>query len=168
MTFNSHISTPASPPPLLTAKVCGFDYHLSTYNLSRWAASVLLDADVLINCMKLSIHNRKTRILVSVIVFFAVLFLIVPHLMDVEPPLYVEILIKPIEAVGYVVKFIRHLNGGVEEKVSREGSPLDLLFGLIVVFFLALLYPIITYLLLLLVSKVLRTRNKHENNLNLT
>ena len=88
--------------------------------------------------------------------------------MDVEPPLYVEILFKPIEAVGYVVKFIRHLNGGVEEKAVREGSPLDLLFGLVVVFFLVFLYPIVTYVLLSIVSKILRVRNKHENNLNLT
>ncbi len=130
--------------------------------------SVLIQLTDFINYMRLSIHNRVTRILVSILIFLIVLFLIAPHLMDVEPPLVVKILLKPTEIIGGLVGgFLSHPNIGTEENPLYEGTPIDLLVGLIIIFFNVLLYPIGTYLLLSLLSRILKQKTSVENNLNL-
>ena len=117
--------------------------------------------------MKFSIHNWVIRILVSVIVFLIVLVLVVPHLMDVEPPLIFKILLKPAKiAIDYIGSFLPRPNIGTEENPIYEGTPIDLLVGFTLIFFNVLLYPIVTYLLLSLMSKVLGQKSNAEDNLN--
>jgi hypothetical protein len=111
--------------------------------------------------MDLSIHNQTTRFLVSIFVFLVVLLLIAPHFMDVQPPLVVEILLKPAELVGSLIGgFLPHPNIGTADHPVYEGTPLDLLLGLVVTSFCILLYPFVTYLLLSLLSIILRRKRK--------
>ena len=110
--------------------------------------------------MSLSIHHRATRLLVSVLVFLVVLAVIVPHLMDVHPPLIVEILLWPMELIGPVVgKLIPQPNIGTPEEPFYEATPLHLLAGLGLALFSILLYPVVTYLLLSLLSKVMKRKS---------
>jgi hypothetical protein len=106
-----------------------------------------------------SIHSRATRLCISAGVFLIVLFLVMPHLMDVEPPLIVNILLKPVELLAKLIHSISpppcH-NMGTPEHPICEGTPVDLLIGLFFVFFGILLYPVVTYLLLSLLSKLVK------------
>lgn len=107
--------------------------------------------------MGLSIHNRVTRLAISVIVFFVVLALIAPHLMDVEMPLIVEVLLAPTWLMGKLVgRFIPMGNIGTPEEPIYEATPIHLLAGLMFAFLNILLYPVVTYFALSLWSKALR------------
>ncbi len=118
--------------------------------------------------MSLSIHKISTHIIISVFVFFTVLILIVPHLMDVEPPIIVRILLKPTEIIGgFIGQFLPHPNIGTEENPFYEGTPIDILVALIVIIFNVFLYPFITYLLLSLLSNFLKNRTDAESKLNI-
>jgi hypothetical protein len=85
--------------------------------------------------MELNIHSRVTRIAISALVFLVVLALIVPHLMDVEMPLIVEVLLAPTWLMGKVVgRFLPTVN-----------APLHLIAGLTFALLNILLYPVVTY-----------------------
>ena len=115
--------------------------------------------------MRLSIHNRATRLLISALVLLVVLVLVVPHLMDVRPPLIVEILMKPVEPLGKLIgSSLPHPNIGTPEHPVYEGTPFDAIVGLALVFLGILLYPVVTYFLLALLSKILRRRIGYPNN----
>jgi hypothetical protein len=108
-----------------------------------------------------NIHNQGTRLCISAGLFLIVLFLVVPHLMDVEPPLIVNILLKPAELLAKLIHTISPPpcnNMGTPEHPICEGTPVDLLIGLLFVSFGILLYPVATYLLLLLLSKLLKRK----------
>ncbi len=116
----------------------------------------------------MSIHNRATRLSVSAVVFLIVLFLIVPHLMDVHPPLIVDILLKPAELLGRFIGSIFTFpcnNMGTPEHPVCEGTPIDLLVGLAFAFFGILIYPALTYLSLSLLSKILKRSANSKYNL---
>ena len=68
--------------------------------------------------------------------------------MDVEPPAFVRILLKPAELLSYAIRAARGPcnNMGTAEHPMCEGTPVDLLFGLMIVALNVLLYPAITYL----------------------
>jgi hypothetical protein len=107
----------------------------------------------------MSIQSPTTRLGVSILAFFVVLMLIVPHLMDVNPPLIVDILLKPAKFLGgFVGRILPHGNIGTPEHPIREGTPLDLLAGLALVFFCIFLYPAITYFSLSLLARILRRK----------
>ena len=109
--------------------------------------------------MSLNIHSVFSRLIVSGFVFFVVLFLIVPHLMDVQPPPIVEALLKPAEWLGrFVGKYLPHSNIGTPEHPVYEGTPFDLLLGFALAFFCILLYPVMTFLFLSLLSHILRAK----------
>jgi len=96
--------------------------------------------------MGLNIHNRVTRVAISALVFLVVLALIVPHLMDVEMPLLVEVLLAPTWLAGKVVgRFLPTVN-----------TPLHLLAGLTFASLNILLYPVVTYFALSLWSRASR------------
>ena len=116
----------------------------------------------------MNIHSRGTRLIISAVVFLIVMLLIVPHLMDVRPPLIVDVLLKPADLLGKLIgslfTFPCH-NIGTPEQPICEGTPIDLLIGLVFVFFGILLYPIVTYLLLSLMSKMWKRQGASEYNL---
>ena len=116
----------------------------------------------------MNIHSRATRLSISAVVFLIVLLLIVPHLMDVHPPLIVDVLLKPAELLGKLIGSIFTFpcnNMGTPEQPICEGTPIDLLIGLVFVFFGILLYPIITYLLLSLLAKMWKRNAARKYNL---
>ena len=74
--------------------------------------------------------------------------------MDAEPPLLVRLLLKPADWWASIIRLARTNTGGTSEQQFREGTPLDLLLGIAIVISCLLLYPVITYLSLLLISRV--------------
>jgi hypothetical protein len=109
--------------------------------------------------MRLNIHHVGTRFLFSAFVFLVVLLLIGSHLDDVEPPRIVEILMLPVAPLGWLVsRILPHGNIGTSEHPIIEGTPLDLVAGLALVFSDILLYPVAAYFLLWLLSKILSSR----------
>jgi hypothetical protein len=96
----------------------------------------------------MNIHRQSTRIIISCAVCLIVVFLVGSHLMDVDPPAFVRILLKPAELLGYAIRAARGPcnNMGTQERPMCEGTPVDLLFGLMIVAANILLYPAITYL----------------------
>ena len=105
----------------------------------------------------MNIHSLTTRLMISACVFFLLLVVVLPHLMSVQPPLIVEILLKPAEWMARLIgPILPHPNIGTAENPVYEGTPLDLLVGLGLVFFCILLYPAITFLILSLLSRMLR------------
>jgi len=114
--------------------------------------------------MVLNIHSRETRFLVSALVFLPVLLFIGSHLGDVEPPRIVEILMLPVAPLGWLIgRILPHGNIGTAEHPIIEGTPLDAMAGLALVFLDILLYPVVTYFLLSLLSKILRRKAGYAN-----
>ncbi|HSB28691.1 MAG TPA: hypothetical protein VLE19_12580 [Pyrinomonadaceae bacterium] len=113
----------------------------------------------------MNIHRRSTRIIISCLVCITVVLLIWPHLMDVEPPAIVRILLKPAELLGYAIRAARGPcnNMGTPEHPMCEGTPVDLLFGLMVVALNILLYPALTYLSLWFLSSF-RSKTKDADS----
>ncbi|HEX6649937.1 MAG TPA: hypothetical protein VF075_10365 [Pyrinomonadaceae bacterium] len=111
---------------------------------------------------QLSIHQRSTRIIVSAVVFLVVLFLVLPHVMDVQLPLFVRVLLMPAKLAAGVIKAMDAgppcNNIGTPQHPICEGTPVDLLFGLGMVMVTILLYPVVTYLGLSLASKIIKHR----------
>lgn len=115
--------------------------------------------------MKLSIHKRSTRVLIALLVFLAILFVVVPHLFGGEPPLVVSVLFKPAEIIAASVSpFVPRENIGTAENPVYEMSNLDLLIILGSVFFNVLLYPFGAYLLLSLMSRILKRKTSAAND----
>lgn len=76
-----------------------------------------------------------------------------------EPPLYVKVLLAPASFLGiFVGKLLLHGNIGTAEHPIIEGTPLDFMAGALLIIFCILLYPIVTYLLLSLLFRVLGNR----------
>lgn len=95
--------------------------------------------------------------MISFIVLVLVVVAIEPHLMDVEPPLYVKVLLAPASFLGiFVGRLLPHGNIGTPEHPIIEGTPLDFMAGGLLIIFCIFLYPIATYLLMSLLSHVLR------------
>src|SRR5436190_10336893 len=111
--------------------------------------------------MALSIHNRNSRLFVSACVLIIVLCVVVPHLMDVDPPPIVSYLVRPAVLLGSLIGPLlpRH-NIGTPEDPIYEGTPLDLVFGTILVAIGSVFYPIVTYWTLTFISKLI----KHQNS----
>jgi len=102
----------------------------------------------------MNIHHRSTRFIISSSVCLIVVLLIGPHLMDVDPPPLIRILLKPAELLGSAIRAARGPcnNMGSAQHPICEGTPIDLFFGLLIVGANILLYPAITYLFLWFLS----------------
>lgn len=85
------------------------------------------------------------RLAISVLVFLIVLALIVPHFLDVHPPFIFEVLLAPTWLIGKLVGRL----------FPPEAKILHLLAALILVPLNILLYPVVTYVALSVLSKVL-------------
>ena len=67
----------------------------------------------------------------------------------------------PVAPLGWLIaRILPHGNIGTAEHPVIEGTPLDAMAGLVLVFFDVLLYPVATYFLLSLLSKILRARSR--------
>jgi len=103
----------------------------------------------------LELHNWILRIFISLVVFLLVSALVIPHLMDVHPPLFVEVLLWPMAVMGPVIgKVLPHPNIGTAEHPVYEGTPIDLLVAFALAGFSLLLYPVATFFLLTLLAKL--------------
>ena len=108
----------------------------------------------------MTIHNWTTRVLISFIVFVCVFLIVVPHLMDAEPPFLVNALLWPVYLIGPAIgRLLPRGNIGTPEHPVYEGTPIDFIVGFALAGFCILLYPVITFVILSLVSR-LQTRNK--------
>ena len=112
----------------------------------------------------MTIHNWITRLLISFVVLLCVSIIVVPHLMDVHPPILVNLLLWPMYLIGPAVgKMLPHGNIGTVEHPVYEGTPIDLLAGLSLAIFSVLLYPVFTFVLLTVVSRVQLRRHRLED-----
>ena len=110
------------------------------------------------------IHNWIARLLVSFVVLLCVSLIVVPHLMDVQPPILVRLLMWPMELIGPVVgRMLPRGNIGTVEHPVYEGTPLDLIAGLLLAIFSIMLYPVFTFVLLTLISRVQSRRHRPED-----
>ena len=97
--------------------------------------------------------------MIAFLVLIIVVLAIEPHLMDVEPPLYVRILLAPASFAGiFVARVLPHGNIGSAEHPIIEGTPMDAMAGSLLILCCVFLYPVATYLLLSLISRFLRNR----------
>lgn len=105
----------------------------------------------------MDLHSRKTRIFISLTVLVVVLYLIVPHALDVDPPLFVVALLKPAELA---TRLIRSARGPCANEAGSacEATPVDLLMGLAIIFLCILLYPAMVYLSLALLARFSKRR----------
>lgn len=84
--------------------------------------------------------------------------------MDVQPPLLVRILMWPMELIGPVVgRMLPRGNIGTVEHPVYEGTPIDLFAGLLLAVFSIMLYPVFTFVLLTLVSRVQSRRRRLDD-----
>jgi hypothetical protein len=108
----------------------------------------------------LTIHSWSFRLIISLFVFVAVSGIVVPHLMDVDPPKIVDLLLWPMHVLGPLIgKILPRGNIGTPEQPVYEGTPLDFVAGFALAFFSILLYPTATFLGLALFSRIVRRRN---------
>ena len=111
----------------------------------------------------MTIHNWITRLLISFVVLLCVSLLVVPHLMDVQPPMFVRVLMWPMELIGPVVgRMLPRGNIGTVEHPVYEGTPLDFVAGFFLIIFSLLFYPVFTFVLLTIVSRVQLRRRRLE------
>ena len=113
----------------------------------------------------MTIHNWIFRLLASFCVVVCVSLIVFPHLMDVQPPLLVRVLMWPMYLFGPTVgKMLPHGNIGTAEHPAYEGTPLDVMAGLLLVIFSILWYPVFTFVLLTVVSSVQSRRHRLVND----
>jgi hypothetical protein len=111
----------------------------------------------------MTIHNWTTRLLISFIVFLCVSFIVVPHLMDVDPPFLVNALLWPFYLIGPVIgKLLPRGNIGTPEHPVYEGTPIDFLVGFALAGFSILLYPVITFVVLTLIARLQARRESDD------
>lgn len=112
----------------------------------------------------MNIHSWIIRFVSSLLVFLAVSAIVVPHLMDVHPPAIVNILMWPMNLIGpQIGKLLPRGNIGTPDHPIYEGTPLDFLAGFALVIFSILLYPVATFIILWLLSTILRRKRTDEH-----
>jgi hypothetical protein len=83
--------------------------------------------------------------------------------MDVQPPLFVDVLMWPVYLVGPVIgKLLPRGNIGTAEHPVYEGTPIDFLVGFALAGFSILLYPVITFVVLTLVARLQARRESDD------
>ena len=111
----------------------------------------------------MTIHNWKTRALISFFVFLCVFLIVVPHLMDVQPPFLVNALLWPVYLIGPAIgRILPHGNIGTTEHPVYEATPIDFLVGFALVGFSIFLYPVVTFVVLSWYQDFKRERSIQE------
>ena len=112
----------------------------------------------------MTIHNLIARLLISFFVFLCVSLIVAPHLMDVHPPFLVNVLLWPVYLIGPAIgRMLPHGNIGTTEHPVYEGTPIDFLVGLALVGFSIFLYPVVTFVVLSLVSRLQARRGQFKD-----
>jgi hypothetical protein len=109
----------------------------------------------------MAINHWTSRLLISFVVFLCVSFTVVPHVMDVQPPLFVDVLMWPVYLVGPVIgKLLPRGNIGTAEHPVYEGTPIDVLVGFALVCLSILFWPVATFVVLTVVSRIQARRDR--------
>jgi hypothetical protein len=109
----------------------------------------------------MAINHWTSRLLISFVVFLCVSFTVVPHVMDVQPPLFVDVLMWPVYLVGPVIgKLLPRGNIGTAEHPVYEGTPIDVLVGFALVGLSILFWPVATFVVLTVVSRIQARRDR--------
>ena len=112
----------------------------------------------------MTIHNWIERVLISLFVCLSVFLIVVPHLMDVDPPFLVKALLWPAYLVGPAIgRLLPRGNIGTTEHPVYEGTPIDFLVGFALVGFSIFLYPVVTFVVLSLISRRQARRGQFKN-----
>ena len=112
----------------------------------------------------MAINNLTGRLLISVVVFVCVSFIVVPRVMDVDPPLLVKVLLWPVYLMGPAIgRMLPRGNIGTTEHPVYEGTPIDALVGFALVGFSIFFYPVATFVVLSLVSRIQARRRRLTN-----
>ena len=112
----------------------------------------------------MAINNWKARLLISFIVLLCVSLIVVPHLMDTHLPLLVKVLLWPMFLLGPPIgRMLPRGNIGTAEHPIYEGTPVDFLVGFALVGFSIFLYPVITFVVLSLVSRLQARRGQFKH-----
>lgn len=110
------------------------------------------------------INNWISRLLISFVVLLCVFLTVVPHAMDVDPPLVVKVLMWPVYLVGPAIgRMLPRGNIGTPEHPIYEGTPIDFLAGFALVGLSILFYPVATFVVLSLVSRIQARRDRLKN-----
>src|ERR1044072_1717664 len=110
---------------------------------------------------EMAINNWISRLLISFVVLLCVSLTVIPHAMDVDPPLFVKVLMWPVYLVAPVIgRMLPRGNIGTPERPAYEGSPICLLVGLALVGWWILFYPVATFVVLSLVSRIQARRDR--------
>ena len=113
----------------------------------------------------MTIHSLLARILISFVVFLCVFFIVAPHVWDVHPPFFVNALLWPAYLLGPIVgRMLPHGNIGTAEHPVYEGTPLDFIAGFALVSFSIFLYPVVTFVVLTLISRIQTRRDRLKND----
>ena len=111
------------------------------------------------------IHNWPTRLLISFIVFICVFLIVVPHTMDVDPPFLFRVLLWPVYLIGPTIgRLLPRGNIGTPEHPAYEGTPIDFIVGFALVGLSIFFYPVATFLVLSLISRIQARRAARLNN----
>lgn len=113
----------------------------------------------------MAINNLTTRLLISFVVFVCVFLIVVPHTMDVQPPFLVDVLMWPVYLIGPVIgKLLPRGNIGTPEHPVYEGTPIDFLVGTALVGLSIFFYPVATFVVLSLISRIQARRERLKDD----
>ena len=108
--------------------------------------------------------GRSGRILISIVSYVVVMALIVPHLLDGAPPRIIVLLLEPSAFLATFVT-LPCFNMGTPENPVCEGSPFNLLIGLACVVIGTFFYPILSYIVLTIISGLMNMRKSTSLNI---
>ena len=109
----------------------------------------------------MAINHWISRLLISFVVFLCISFIVVPHLMDVHPPVLVNVLLWPVYLTAPVIsRMLPRGNIGTPEHPAYEGTPIDFLVGFALAGVSILFYPVATFVVLTVVSRIQARRDR--------
>ena len=113
----------------------------------------------------MGINNWTGRLSISFVVFVCVFLIVVPHALDVDPPFFVDVLMWPVYLIGPVIgRMLPRGNMGTPEHPYYEGTPIDFLVGSALVGLSILFYPVATFVILTLISRIQARRERLKND----
>ena len=110
-------------------------------------------------------NHSISPLMISFVVFVCVFLIVVPHAMDVDPPVYVDVLMWPVYLLGPAIgRMLPRGNMGTPEHPSYEGTPINAMVGFALVGLSILFYPVATFVVLSLVARIQARRDRLKND----